>query len=1063
MINREVDAFGLKAESLISLYRSALIAFLLVGNCVAGEQWTQESTAAIETDYNNDGISDIVLMRKRLITVPYNIDLFFDQPDESYVLYGISEEDGGGFQMPAALAPGFVVGDYLALKANVGEFVNGEGEILVRTYDAVDPNADQEAGFFSAESVSYIQGGAHKATVIVGGLAESNPTVNTYVNTNFRGRSTENVEKDVMVAIDPANASRISINPSSIFNVSANPLQILNLSPSIIVNEDGDEIAVLPPLVVIVADSIELSNQIELVGPASDILFVATGDGASAGTIACNDCEFKNFHRVTFAVADREGGVFSNEITSIGRLNSAQNGSISISNLTAPGVLGFEALASNITLTGEINTHQRVVKDFLGGYVNDDAGDLVMGSGSVSLLMGGVDWNYEEQEIKQATVLGLNHQLSGSIKSVNINITSSEGLILDSNIDTRTDLLSSIRYRNQLYILNEEVFIQTLGDALLDFEAGIWQMFQIDSAIHSNGSIDLKSFTNINLESLVNEISGGSVELTAGAAINNSANITASNSIYMAGDAIENEGDLVANFLVELWAENSLSNQYGGKISGKTVDISAKKGAVRNGSRTPYKSIAADKPDLLTITDDYFNTLDPLRTGIFYSNDFNVETSSVGNLVMALDSSAHILGETITINGAAFENINPYYENVSPDNSAEEPYYNGLLYSNEKISLDVDKVKQISVSAEKVLDIETENYILNSSAHMLVQAVDGTMALKTASLLNERYRVLNGLKKTKTIYTSTSDPLSEKADQLWESGEYLVRYGDFGFYDKTEMKQPETFEDRYETRVLSYSPQGLIVSLGDIAIEASSSFVNNLGYFEIFGNASFNSPIVHDLGLENSSVSRSLFEVTFLDDTGERESFNCSFYLARFYPGLIGDEEAYRACAFSGTTRVEGAFNRQQIDVDPQEADSLFYIKGAKTVFDKEYALFRNHKPLDSYVSMAAQNALDKVVDPSAINEDIDYPSSYVINSVSISNPTDLDNENVANIYDTGNINVGVVVNFEAFSELYGVLLGSQEVVIEYSLFDQLAEVYDEVVSMTTDLFEEIDWWLSEE
>ena len=69
--------------------------------------------------------------------------------------------------------------------------------------------------------------------------------------------------------------------------------------------------------------------------------------------------------------------------------------------------------------------------------------------------------------------------------------------------------------------------------------------------------------------------------------------------ISLAGDSVTNQGELIADTDLNVWAHKHLANQYGGEMKANTINLESKTQVVRNGSRTPYISTTAEVSSLL--------------------------------------------------------------------------------------------------------------------------------------------------------------------------------------------------------------------------------------------------------------------------------------------------------------------------------------------------------------------------------------------------------------------------------------------------------------------------------
>jgi len=611
-----------------------------------------------------------------------------------------------------------------------------------------------------------------------------------------------------LLYVRAANSSGISFNKFDHFDVSGKSLKIINVArrietlvdstPTLVETDEATRI-------VIMANNISLGDEIELVGPASDIIFLSS---SASGAISCTNCSFKNFNRIALATADSASAI-SDDSTKIGQLSSNEGGSITINSMKAPDALSVDLLANNLTIQNEISTLQKVNKDARGGYVQNDNGEYSIGSGGINLLFGLFNWDYENQEITKVYPQNVDQTLSGTLRGVSVNISSSKNLTLSSHINTHTDLLSASRYQGQVHLTNNSIKAKSLGGDLI-----INNSLSADSIIRLAANGDLTATSNSSFSAPV-------IQLMAKNSVNNFTRIEA-DEVTLEGDTVLNRGEIETFTKLQIWAEHNILNNFGGRLIGPDIILESKLGIVRNGSRYPY--LASSQDSMINAT---ANPTDIIHIGSFYRSDTYVE--SIDDRIAPSDTSAHILAKRLNIKSSAVENVNPYWEEIDESDS---------------VSIDKALVNQVIMSGKELVQIEASNYLLNSSAVIRVDDVAGVMAIKAPTLTNERYRVLSKLEKEVTTVEN---------EDLYSSGETVIT--------------------SFKTRALTYSPPGYLLSMGNFALQADRGFVNNISYLEVFGNAQFNTPVINDIGLEHtgiekSNINTSIFYFNFISGGG---------------------------------------------------------------------------------------------------------------------------------------------------------------------------------------------------
>jgi hypothetical protein len=747
-----------------------------------------------------------------------------------------------------------------------------------------------------------------------------------------------------LVHVRAANGSGISFNSFDAFTISDRPLKLVN-----VIRQSDPTLESEARLIVVLADTISIHNEIEIVGPASDILFLST---SSSGGITCSNCAFKNVHRITLASANPKVA-FNDAMSAIGTLRSS-NAAVSVNNLFAPGALSLELLANVVSMQGEVSLHQSASKDFFGGYSQALNGAFTIGTGSVNVLIGDMDWDYESQFMQKLYPRSENRTIGGTIKALAVKMTSSESVSISSTILTHADMVSTIRYRGQTHVSDEFITLQSLGGGLT-----------LSGTFESSGNLVFNANGNLTLEKQLIAASDDQ-SFIAKDTILNKADISGDR-IDMAGGNVINRGRIQSLENTYIFAEKNIANEYGGVIIGEDVNLQAKLGTVRNGSRFPYLTQPADSEtvDLFDLDIADLTPTSSTHLGTFYNEGLDVSTNQAREAAPA--SYAHILGTRVEIKAAAFENINPYWARI--DKGAKT------------VVLNRNHINQVTVSGEESLLIDAKNYVLNTSAIIRLNSEAGLLGISTGILTNERYRTLNLL------------------DKVTQSGS---------------TQQSTT----YVTRAHTYSPAGIIVSMGDLELDASVGFLNNTAYLEVFGDAKFKTGTINDIGLAQGGV-------------GETSTFVCTINnRLRFEP--------MEFCRFNTATTVEV----------PKELDSMFFVHGYVAGEQAAFASY-NYNPLDTYKEMAAENVIQRELISQYGEEGSTLKNGYL-------------KQNTYNYDIQGNVGDDLQAIEWSHSNEYlrsdrgGINIGGT---LLYSLLDELALIYESLAQYFSDLFAEIDWW----
>ncbi len=774
--------------------------------------------------------------------------------------------------------------------------------------------------------------------------------------------------------IAPVNSAGISVNRFSAFTVNNKPLSIIN----------PGSVGVIPSTIVVIANNISLQDTVEIVGDAADIVFLSE---SNSGSIQCVDCSLKNNFRVTMAVNSGSLGLSSNS-TELGLLNTSSSGSVSIDGMRAPGALNVDILAGSINTEGTLNLHERANSDSNGGFVTAASGSLSIGTGALQFLSGGQRWDYDEQFIVGNSLSSSSSHFSGDLQALSVKINGSGPLDIDANINTKTDVVSSVRYRGNVKIAEESAKIYDFSNSDVSLN---------NLVIESGGHIALSAVNDLLIHTNA-RIDGRTIELIAGEMLEHYGE-TSGGEISIGSAYFLNEGWLSADRDIEAWADHWIINRSGGQIIANTIDLQANgdsESFILNGSRTPYEQTPAGQ---LTISDNYFDQIDPTKIGTYYAAGLH-EVGSFSGLNKPIHTSAHILARKISVKTQAFENINPYFEFVDEFGA--------------DLVVDRTLINQVSVIAEDTLDIEAAKYILNSSALMGSEGANSKVHLTANTVANERYRVLAML---------DIDYYSQEGEFVdtgrWQNGEPVFYY---------DTNTTETIQ----TKMATFSPPGVLYSLGSFEFSSGGSasnptglFLNSIGYFEVFGEAKFNAASVIDAGIENQGITRS--------------------ETIRDYIASIGD-------SVSSSDHI----------VKPEEMDSLFYVGGVARAAQVDSSRFVNYSPFKGYLQMMLSELMS------------DY--AFVGTGSTISAPTGVGYIEEVNfsfdLYSSLNLDGDITDIHDDFTitwyeeKMYfvpGTSAGDDTVRSEstdtYSIFDEIKNLFEDLVDSFIEIFNELKWW----
>lgn len=611
-----------------------------------------------------------------------------------------------------------------------------------------------------------------------------------------------------VVTMSAPNANGVSVNRFAEFDVTDRDLSIMNHA-GWHNDQFGNQVwRDAAQTIVVIADRVTLTKKISVSGMPADIVILAPNADSE---ISCDNCVFENALRISLLTAT-PARMLSQNTTIIGSVGAGPQTQITITDLFAPGSIALDLVTRDLSFAGVIDTHSRAMKANGGGFEFVEHGSELVGSASVNLMLGEITWHYETQTLQFARHSGTIH-LGGDIRSSAVNASIAGDLVFGGYIDTRTDGMATTNYKDGVYVPQEQV-------SLIALDGGNLTM---NSTVDSGGEVTLQGTGNVLLNSTLLPIKAKSLKVLAQSKVTNLTSIEVQQ-LGIAADTIVNEGKLVGDGSIELYAVNDVRNQYGGHIVGANVLIESENAVVRNGSRTPYRSQGSDEAYIMDASDSVpGRDSNYAQQGTFYGLQHSVLVSPDG-VTKAAKNNAYIVADKLKILAVGFENINPLYAKVN-EGDVQVRFAHSLL-------------SQVYVSAEHLFEFKASSgpsgepgYFLNSSAILAVNQPNARFSIEADSVVNERYRVESIL------------------EESFVPGEFRPA----GPGETVELKYDK---DNVISRTAVYSPPGTIVSLSGAEILAPNSIINRMSYFEIFRDAALSTNDFSVLGLSHGGVSQ---------------------------------------------------------------------------------------------------------------------------------------------------------------------------------------------------------------
>ncbi len=658
------------------------------------------------------------------------------------------------------------------------------------------------------------------------------------------------------------NSAGVSYNTVPSFSVSA-PLKIINTIDSF-----DTATSQAAKLIIISADTVSLTKNIELIGEPADLLIISS---RANSTLSCYVCSFSNFQRVTFAVAS-SANPLSTSTTSVGELTTLSGGTISVNYLDARGSVSLEFIAEAVKLDGIVNTQQYAFETPAGSGVYEyaESSNIVVGSGGTSIFVGKQSLNYDDltaveiPDIKGGELAAGKLELPGKLYSGAVKIVSTATANeIGGFVSTSSTLLASSIYRNKLSAPNEGIDIKTLVSSP-NSSVG-FSPLQITGMISSDALINLRVAGDVSIANTASlkarEVSVVSQSLVKNEGqisaqrpsknsqtVNQSSTVSEDRSPVIQIDslALDNVGAIHAvdavqyDGAINVKTKNKLQLHFGSEVKANKISLNSTDDSIYNGSTSLYRNDAA------------FAGIVPRDHNSDQLSTFT-ENWSKGEKLGT--TSAKIIGDQITMVAAkSVFNINPsafYRENGVLDAGVIE---NSSALNN------------VVISAERLLKIKAGTQVVNSSALIGVnlppndaeEGVANALFIESPVVINERY-------KTMVL-----------VDVLNESSQVI--------------NDLNTIENQFkglEANLYIYSPPGTIYSFAPVKFDFGSAanqdntkgFLNNTGYFDVINDVAFTGVgRVTTLGL---SLGKDSFYESSLSITHDPECVKTAIYYLR--------------------------------------------------------------------------------------------------------------------------------------------------------------------------------------
>ncbi|MCG7546813.1 hypothetical protein [Pseudoalteromonas sp. Of7M-16] len=615
--------------------------------------------------------------------------------------------------------------------------------------------------------------------------------------------------------------------------------------------------------------SININSKIEVLGHPANLLIT------SANKVTCTNCNFENAKRISIS----SGSFYSNRIV------ASQSGQIDIKTLNARGAQSLELYTDNLITSSNtrVDINLKAMNHKNEYLIMDESGDIEVGTGGISLYLGGYSVNYSDGKITGPSLQMLpynsrtyNATINGQYKSAGFSVATNKNLTIASNtnINTVTEALSSSNSDNGLFVPSEGIAISHIGKlsvgdpfnfeprgvelqsaAIEDTQSwGHGRGFFVNPNIVNYGK--LYSDENLKLVSLsriINQgiIYSGAAEFISRSGVSNSGQVEATD-IKVSGYYFTNQNNINARTLT-IETQKDIANGYGGIIRANSLILKSREGTVANGTRRSGQNLTSTRP-FLELTRDHEN----LSQGIYHNSQVQkIKEVSHSNL------SAKIYANSIQVDAQAFENINSY--NI-PRGASD--WSSGIKVSSARSN-------DVVFQAENKLEIKAPKYILNSSA-ILSLSQSGVFDINSNKVFNERYRL-----DVETGYYSGVSYTNDSKTGVISS------------------------EQGSRSKINHYSPPGRIIVFGKLRVSdgthnarSTQEFNNMFSYTEVFSKAYFNNLQLSSIGLR---LSKDTYTATYADTKYCQTTGRCRFEkidtfvesetLLSFHGGVYGVKE----------------------------------------------------------------------------------------------------------------------------------------------------------------------------
>lgn len=619
-----------------------------------------------------------------------------------------------------------------------------------------------------------------------------------------------------------------------------------------------------------------INTDIKVLGHPTDLII------SSANGINCANCSFENAKRISLVDGHYSNGTIH---TSSNGLNNPNQ--FSIGKIYAPGAQSLEIYTHHLN-TNNSSTIDINLKAFSnkGEYlVMDERGDINVGTGGISLYVGNYTVEYNDGRILASDNAPIDYHrmlltyghvpkvvLNGSYKSAGFSVASSMSIEVSSGtkIDTVTKALSSSNSINGIYVPNEGVSISNIGyittNGMPGSQFGENQLIK-PSIVNRGTILSDKNAEMVSAGSFSNTgvILSGKASFFASSGVFNSGDIEA-HDVEVSGGKFANQQSINAKTMV-VDTSGDIVNAYGGIIRSQELTLKSRNGLVANGVRRSGQYITQSW-GLLDLEKDH----EKLNQGIYH-----IVKEKIAYRAMP-DLTAKIFASEISVSAKAFENINPYsLSKGSNDWSAS-------------IKVSSSRSNSVIFQAENNLEIDVENYILNSSA-ILSLSQSGTFDINANKVFNERYHL-----DVDTAYYSGFSITNDSKTQVYAS------------------------EKGNKSIVVNYSPPGRIIVFGKLRVSdgtknprSTQEFNNLFSYVEVFSKAYFNNLKLTSIGLQLSSDTGiyTYADARYCQSTGRCGSEVIETYveaetLLSFHGGVYGVKEDLPSAADLDLKNVDG-------------------------------------------------------------------------------------------------------------------------------------------------------------